>query len=111
MTKDLASYVRNPEPKQPVTGLKAAVTTDNAIVTETMMKVLEASGNAAATGVAGAMVQAAVEPFLTTHSGKVTFLYYEAKAGKVVQAIARMTSRWAWTGYLSRTHPGSYASY
>lgn len=85
MATDLASYVRNPGPKKPVTGLKAAVTTDNAIVTETMMKVLKAGGNAADAGIAGSMVQAAVEPFMTNHAGLVTFLYYEAKTGKIHQ--------------------------
>ena len=42
-----SSYIVNSGPKTPVTGLKAAVTTDNAIVTETMMKILNAGGNAA----------------------------------------------------------------
>jgi gamma-glutamyltranspeptidase/glutathione hydrolase len=83
--KDPASYIRNPGPKVPVTGLKAAVTTDSAIVTETMVKVLAAGGNAADAGIAGAMVQAAVEPFMTNHAGLVTFLYYEAKTGQLHQ--------------------------
>jgi gamma-glutamyltranspeptidase/glutathione hydrolase len=81
MTRDLASYVRNPGPKVPKTGLGAAVTTDSAIVTETMVKVLEAGGNAADAAIAGAMVQAAVEPFMTNHAGLVTCLYYEARTG------------------------------
>lgn len=85
MAADSSSYVRNPGPKTPVSGLKAAVTTDNAIVTETMMKVLKAGGNAADAGIAGAMVQAAVEPFMTNHAGLISFLYYEAKTGKVHQ--------------------------
>ncbi|RYY24882.1 MAG: hypothetical protein EOP62_15495 [Sphingomonadales bacterium] len=82
---DLETYIRNPGLKQPVTGLKAAVTTDNAIVTETMMKVLSSGGSAADAGIAGAMVQAAVEPFMTNHAGLVTFLYYEAKTGTLHQ--------------------------
>lgn len=85
MTAALQSYIRNPGPKAPVTGLRAAVTTDNAIVTETMMEVLTAGGNAADAAVAGAMVQAAVEPFMTNHAGLVTFLYYEAKTGTLHQ--------------------------
>jgi gamma-glutamyltranspeptidase/glutathione hydrolase len=85
MTTDLNAYIRNPGPKDSVTGLKAAVTTDNAIVTETMINVLKAGGNAADAGIAGAMVQAAVEPFMTNHAGLVTFLYYEAKTGKLHQ--------------------------
>src|SRR4051794_32476661 len=85
MPNDVARYIVNPGPKTPVTGLKAAVTTDSAIVTETMVKVLRSGGNAADAGIAGAMVQAAVEPFMTNHAGLVTFLYYEAKTGKVHQ--------------------------
>jgi gamma-glutamyltranspeptidase/glutathione hydrolase len=85
MVADLASYIRDPGPKQPVTGLKAAVTTDNAIVTETMVNVLKAGGNAADAAIAGAMVQAAVEPFMTNHTGLITFLYFEAKTGKIHQ--------------------------
>jgi gamma-glutamyltranspeptidase/glutathione hydrolase len=75
----------NPGPKTPVTGLSAAVTTDSAIVTETMVNVLKKGGNAADAGIAGALVQAAVEPFMTNHAGLVTFLYYEAKTGEVHQ--------------------------
>jgi gamma-glutamyltranspeptidase/glutathione hydrolase len=85
MTANLNAYIRNPGPKGPVAGLKAAVTTDNAIVTETMVNVLKAGGNAADAGIAGAMVQAAVEPFMTNHAGLVTFLCFEATTGKLHQ--------------------------
>jgi gamma-glutamyltranspeptidase/glutathione hydrolase len=85
MSQDLSRYIVNPGPKTPVTGLKAAVTTDSAIVTETMVDVLKKGGNAADAGIAGCLVQAAVEPFMTNHAGLVTFLYYEAKTGKVHQ--------------------------
>jgi len=82
---DLSRYIVDPGPKTPVGDLKAAVTTDSAIVTETMVNVLKAGGNAADAGIAGCLVQAAVEPFMTNHAGLVTFLYYEAKTGKVHQ--------------------------
>jgi gamma-glutamyltranspeptidase/glutathione hydrolase len=85
MTTDLSRYIVNPGPKVPVTGLSAAVSTDSAIVTETMVNVLKKGGNAADAGIAGALVQAAVEPFMTNHAGLVTFLYYEAKTGQVHQ--------------------------
>ncbi|MFF1946289.1 gamma-glutamyltransferase [Rhodococcus qingshengii] len=85
MRDDLRSYITDPGSKKPVSGLQAAVTTDNAIVTETMIKVLRSGGNAADAGIAGAMVQAAVEPFMTNHAGLVTFLYYEAKTGQIHQ--------------------------
>lgn len=82
---DLSRYLVNPGPRQPVEGLCAAVTTDSAIVTESMIKVLRAGGNAADAAIAGAMVQAAVEPFMTNHAGLVTCLYYEARTGRVHQ--------------------------
>lgn len=75
----------NPGPKPPVSGLKAAVTTDNAIVTETMIKVMKEGGNAADSAIAGALVQAAVEPYMTNHAGLVTCLFYEAKTQTVHQ--------------------------
>ncbi len=78
-------YIVNPGPKTPVTGLKAAASSDSAIVTETMLKVLRNGGNAADAGIAGCLVQAAVEPFMTNHTGTVTFLYYEAKTGRYYQ--------------------------
>jgi gamma-glutamyltranspeptidase/glutathione hydrolase len=82
---DKSRYIRDPGPKTPVRAKKAAVTTDSAIVTETMVNVLKSGGNAADAVIAGAMVQAAVEPFMTNHAGLVTMLYYEAKTGKVHQ--------------------------
>jgi len=42
MTTDLSRYIVNPGPKVPVSGLTAAVSTDSAIVTETMVNVLNA---------------------------------------------------------------------
>lgn len=85
MTPKLSRYIVNPGPKSPVTCLQAAVTTDSAIVTETMIEVLRKGGNAADAAIAGAMVQAAVEPFMTNHAGLVTFLYYEARTGQIHQ--------------------------
>ncbi|MBL8266373.1 gamma-glutamyltransferase [Steroidobacter sp.] len=82
---DLQRYVVNPGPRTPVSGLQAAVTTDSAIVTETMLDVLRAGGNAVDAAVAGSLVQAAVEPFMTNHAGTVTFLYYEAATGRIYQ--------------------------
>ena len=85
MNADLSRYLVNPGPKTPVQNLRAAVTTDSAIVTETMVNVLKRGGNAADAGIAGCLVQAAVEPFMTNHAGLVTFLYYEANTGRVHQ--------------------------
>jgi gamma-glutamyltranspeptidase/glutathione hydrolase len=85
MTEDLRRYLVDPGPRTPVTGLRAAVTTDSAIVTETMVNVLRNGGKAADAAIAGCLVQAAVEPFMTNHTGLVTFLYYEASTGRVHQ--------------------------
>jgi len=78
-------YLRNPGPKETVRGLKAACSTDNSIVTETVLKTMKAGGNAADAAIAGCMVQAAIQPFMTNHTGTVSFLFYEAKTGRVHQ--------------------------
>jgi len=84
-------YILNPGPRVPATGLKAACSTDSAIVTETVLEVLADGGNAVDAAIAGCMVQAAVEPFMTNHAGTVMFLYYEAKTGKFHQLDATGT--------------------
>ncbi len=56
MDKNLDRYIVNPGPKAPVTILKVEVTTDSAIVTETMLKVLKKGGQAADAAIAGALV-------------------------------------------------------
>lgn len=78
-------YIVNPGPKSPVTGLKAACSSDHAIVTETILRILREGGHAVDAMVAGCMVQAAIEPFMSNHAGTVSFLYYEAKTGKIYQ--------------------------
>ncbi|GAM97366.1 gamma-glutamyltranspeptidase [alpha proteobacterium U9-1i] len=85
MTQKAERYILNPGPKKPASGLKAAVTTDSAIVTEAMLAILKAGGNAADAAVAGCLVQAAVEPFMTNHAGLVTCLYFEAATGQIHQ--------------------------
>ena len=85
MRDDLRRYLVDPGPKPSPTGLRAAVSTDSAIVTETMVKVLDRGGNAADAAVAGALVQAAVEPFMTNHAGLISFLYFEAETGTIHQ--------------------------
>jgi len=85
MSADLSRYIINPGPKTAATNLQAAVTTDSAIVTEAMVEVLRQGGNATDAAVAGVLLQAAVEPFMTNHAGLVTALCYEAKTGQVHQ--------------------------
>jgi gamma-glutamyltranspeptidase/glutathione hydrolase len=50
-----------------------------------MLKIMEQGGNAVDAGIAGCMVQAAIEPFMTNHTGTVTFLFYNAKQDKYYQ--------------------------
>ena len=50
-----------------------------------MLKVMAEGGNAVDAGIAGCMVQAAVEPFMTNHTGTVTFLFYHSKEDKYYQ--------------------------
>jgi len=82
---NLADPVYNPGVKPVVSGKQAACSTDNAIVTNTVLNVMKKGGTAVDAAVAGCMVQAAVEPFMTNHTGTVTFLYWEAATGKSYQ--------------------------
>ncbi|KQT51851.1 hypothetical protein ASG47_02940 [Devosia sp. Leaf420] len=82
---DLQSrYIVDQGPK-PLARGKAVASTGNPIVTETVMKVLASGGNAADAAIAGALVQAAVEPHLTSHAGMVSFLYWDAKTKRAYQ--------------------------
>ena len=84
-TDGLEKYINNPGPKAAVRGLKAACSTDNAIVTETILKVLADGGNAIDGTVAGCLVQAAVEPFMTNHTGTVSGIFYQASSKELFQ--------------------------
>jgi gamma-glutamyltranspeptidase / glutathione hydrolase len=85
MVNDSLRYIVNAGPKLVTAGVSAAVTTDSAIVTEVILDVLRSGGNAADAVIAGAMTQAAVEPFMTNHAGLVTCLYYEAATRQIHQ--------------------------
>ncbi|UAK23774.1 gamma-glutamyltransferase family protein [Sphingomonas nostoxanthinifaciens] len=78
-------YIVNPGPKAIVSGASAACSSDNAIVTETILQTMAEGGNAIDAAVAGCMVQAAVEPFLTNHTGTISLLFYEASTGSFHQ--------------------------
>ncbi len=82
---NLSELKWQPGPKQTVTGVKAAVSTDNAVVTYSMLKVLQSGGNAVDAAIVGCLLQGTIEPFMTNHAGTVTFLCYEAKTGKYHQ--------------------------
>lgn len=77
-------YIVDQGPK-PLAHGKAVASTGNPIVTETVLDILRAGGNAADAAIAGALVQAVVEPHLTSHAGMVSFLYWDAAAGKAHQ--------------------------
>ena len=74
-----------PGEKPVIKGVKVSASSDNAVVTHTMLKVMAEGGNAVDAAIAGCMVQAAVEPYMTNHTGTVTFLCYNAKEDKYYQ--------------------------
>jgi gamma-glutamyltranspeptidase/glutathione hydrolase len=77
------NVIRDPGTSSVVRGQRAVCSTDNTIVTDTVLRVLGDGGNAFDAAVAACIVQATVEPFMTNHAGTVCFLGYEAKTGTV----------------------------
>lgn len=73
--RPLESYIADQGPKPQSAG-RAVASTGNPIVTETAMTILCQGGNAADAAIAGALVQAVVEPHLTSHAGMVSCLYW-----------------------------------
>jgi gamma-glutamyltranspeptidase / glutathione hydrolase len=69
-------------PKEVVRGKRAVASSQNPIVTRTMLDVLKAGGNAADAVVAGSITQAVVQLDHTNHTGSVSFLYWDAKTSK-----------------------------
>lgn len=82
---NLSELKWQPGPKQTVKGVKAAISTDNAVVTYTLLNILKEGGNAVDAAIAGCLLQGTIEPFMTNHAGAVSFLYYEAKTGEYYQ--------------------------
>jgi len=72
-------------PKPVARGKRAVASSSHAIVTDTMLAVMKAGGNAVDAGIAGCLVQPVVQPEMTNHTGTVTFLYWEAKTGQAYQ--------------------------
>ncbi|SFR88188.1 gamma-glutamyltranspeptidase / glutathione hydrolase [Sphingomonas jatrophae] len=85
MSDPLARYLRDPGPKRTVRGVSAACSSDNAIVTEVILDTMRRGGNAIDAAIAGCMVQATVEPFMTNHTGTISLLYREAATGQFHQ--------------------------
>lgn len=69
--------------KEVVRGKRAVASSQNPIVTNTMLDALRAGGNAIDACIAGCITQATVQPEMTNHTGTVSALVYEAKSGKV----------------------------
>ena len=82
---NLSELKWQPGPKKTVEGVQVAVSTDNAVVTYTLLNILSNGGNAVDAAVAGCLLQGTIEPFMTNHAGAVSFLYYEARTGKYHQ--------------------------
>jgi len=82
---DLSELKWLPGAKQTVEGLRTAVSTDNAVVTYSLLRILEQGGNAVDAAIAGCLLQGTIEPFMTNHAGAVSFLFYEAKTGQYHQ--------------------------
>ena len=70
-------------PKAVVRGKQAVASSQHPIVTETMLNVMRNGGNAVDACVAGSITQATVQLDMTNHTGTVSFLYWEAKTGRV----------------------------
>lgn len=75
--------IRNPGASSVVRERRAVCSTDNPIVTETVLKILGEGGNAVDAAIAACIVQATVEPFMTNLAGTLTFLYFEASTGRL----------------------------
>lgn len=85
--RPLQSYIADQGPKALAEG-RAVASTGNPIVTETAIRILGSGGNAADAAIAAALVQAVVEPHLTSHAGMVSCLYWDGAKGEAEQLNA-----------------------
>jgi len=88
---NLSEHKWLPGDKKTVKNVKAAVSTDNAVVTYSLLNILQNGGNAVDAAVAGCLIQGTIEPFMTNHAGSVTFLHYNAKEDKFYQLDSTAT--------------------
>jgi gamma-glutamyltranspeptidase / glutathione hydrolase len=82
MTADIDETGGRVGPKRPAIGDRAVCASQHPIVTETMLDVMRAGGNAADAAIAGCLVQAVVQQDMTNHTGTVSFLFWEASTGR-----------------------------
>lgn len=66
-------------PKEIVRGKRAVASSQHPIVTQTMLDVMKAGGNAMDAVIAGSITQATVQIDMTNHTGTVSCLYWDAK--------------------------------
>ena len=69
-------------PKEVVKGNHGAVSSSHPIVSKIMIEVLKNGGNAVDAAVAASLAGPVYEPHMTTISGTVSFLYWDAETGK-----------------------------
>lgn len=67
-------------PKEVVRGKRAVASSQHPIVTQTMLDVMRAGGNAMDAVIAGSITQATVQIDMTNHTGTVSCLYWDAKS-------------------------------
>ena len=70
-------------PKEPASGGQAACASQDPIVTDTMLAILQEGGNAIDAAIAGALVQATVQQDMTNHAGTISMLFWDEAAGEV----------------------------
>ena len=69
-------------PKEVVTAKHGVVSSSHPEASRIMVEVLRRGGNAVDAAVAGSLAGPVYEPHMTTHSGTVSFLYWDADAGR-----------------------------
>ena len=84
---DMAGLIREPGVKPVVRGKAAVASSDNGIVTQTMLNVMAEGGTAIDAGIAAVLLQGTIAPHMTNLGGTVTLLYYEAATGTLHQMI------------------------
>ncbi|MBB4688721.1 gamma-glutamyltransferase [Amycolatopsis jiangsuensis] len=85
MTSTTSSGPGRVGPKETVTGRRAVASSQHRTVTDTMLDVLRAGGNAVDAAIAGSLVQAVVQQDMTNHTGTVTALVHDAKTGDIAE--------------------------